>query len=104
MARLNTQPPTSLTTYHDIHTAGMASITQTFHQISVLDFCACSAHLEALNILRIVEKRTIYMQPYDKLIRAETNDSRASVLVNGSSAASGTWNMLSIALGEVSAG
>lgn len=69
--------------------------------MSVLFFCACSAHLEALNILRIVEKRTMYMQPYDRLISAETNDSSASVFVTGSSAASGTWKMLSIALKEL---
>ena len=43
-----------------------------------------SAHLVALYMLLIVPNLTIYIHPYDRLIRAEVNERRAAVLIMGS--------------------
>ena len=49
-------------------------------------------------MLRIVPKRIIYKMPYERLIIALTREASAAVRVNGSSAASWTWNKVKIAL------
>ena len=49
-------------------------------------------------MLRIVPNRTIYIQPYERLISAHTSDISAKVRVTGSPAASGIWKVVRIAL------
>jgi hypothetical protein len=95
----------------------MASKTQTFHHITVWAslasyqrqkhhaFChvlpnkkLASVHLEALYMHFIVPNLTMYMQPYERLARAQMRDKSDVVRVNGSPAAIGIWNMVRIAL------
>lgn len=57
-----------------------------------------SAQREALYILRIVPNWTMYMHPYIRLMRAKINEKIAAHRVKGSPAASGTWNMVRMAL------
>jgi len=72
----------------DIHTAGIANSTHTFHHTKVFVFCASSAQMEARYMLLIVPNRTIKIHPYERLMIAQTNESKAAVLVIGSVAAS----------------
>lgn len=57
-----------------------------------------SAHFDARYMLLMVPNLTINMHPYDRLIKAHISDSKAAVLVTGSSSALGIWNIVKIAL------
>jgi hypothetical protein len=57
-----------------------------------------SAHRDALYMLFIVANLTMYMQPYERLARAQVRDRSDVARVKGSPAAIGTWNMVRIAL------
>lgn len=83
-------------TDHARNTEGRERKTQTFHQMPVVCFCASSAHLEALCMLLMVEKRSIYMHPNVKLHKAQTSAIKAAVRITGWSLPS-TWNMVKIA-------
>jgi hypothetical protein len=49
-------------------------------------------------MLLIVPNLTIYIHPYDKLIKEQISESSAKVRVMGSLAACGIWNTVKIAL------
>jgi hypothetical protein len=57
-----------------------------------------SAQLAALCILRMVPNRMIYMQQYNRLIKVQTSDNNATLLVTTSAIAASNWRRDKMAL------
>lgn len=101
---------------------GIASKTQTFHQMAVFVlFASCdaqcimnykyntkhlneqltSAHSAALYVFRIVLKRMMYVHPIKRLNNAHIRDSSAEYRVTGSSEAPGICKIVTMALANL---